>query len=657
MSTTPRPRRSNANLHPAAILLQDKQTRRSSAEVAKEKAELEARRKAIIDQRAANLQELALLEEKLKQQDVNLTASVSTPTATLRRSGQAASGLTYAAVAGGRGSVTDGLPPVATDVSPAKKAQASQSEKQKAASGKPKRASRTDVDAYRVATRPPSESVMSNDQNLVPPTMPVASRQAQKRKIGSKEKGLEERLTKKGKMTKPSGVTPTAAVKFALPSTARAKTELSTATTQPAQGLKTSSIINTVIVKHDPETLTEDKGVTHIQDTTTAPAPVTVEFGGYISDGEEVVEVSPASADIIPMGPSGTMKIEVMDVAVSPPTHVLSGLSDPTTTNLPGPVPAVLFNPATNAHDPAAAAAQLVAPRNGSHWAMAHVEKLLGPYSGNFTMVFIPRLIDLVGNHANGPWRLYGLDLVGAMKDLAQSIWPTLSNIEIIPRRPFYEVAKQKLSEYRNGMANEAIEVVTAYLQSKRFSTNDDRAEFVAWALSSEQDYPFRYACTTSSAGDQMVMIGIYRSKLIGRTFAYHLRRIGLRADQMRDWPCNALALATTAVERALKMWQTGSFQRPKPRSEEVKFSDRLWGKAANEYLGGIVNLEERQWDAILAFAETCMLTLEEDSSDDDDENDSDNSAPDLPMNGGRAAINDAEQEAYEFEMRAHPEA
>ncbi|KAI0665623.1 hypothetical protein C8Q78DRAFT_553061 [Trametes maxima] len=129
-----------------------------------------------------------------------------------------------------------------------------------------------------------------------------------------------------------------------------------------------------------------------------------------------------------------------------------------------------------------------------------------------------------------------------------------------------------------------------------------------------------------------------------------------MRADQMRDWPCNALALATTAVERALKMWQTGSFQRPKPRSEEVKFSDRLWGKAANEYLGGITNLEERQWDAILALAETCMLALEEDSSDDDTV-DSDDGALDLPMTGGRAAINDAEQDAYEFEMRGHPEA
>lgn len=42
--------------------------------------------------------------------------------------------------------------------------------------------------------------------------------------------------------------------------------------------------------------------------------------------------------------------------------------------------------------------------------------------------------------------------------------------------------------------------------------------------------------------------IGAYQGTLIARTFAYHIQRIKMRGDQIRDWPCNALALATTAV-------------------------------------------------------------------------------------------------------------
>ncbi|KAI0349154.1 hypothetical protein OH77DRAFT_1432310 [Trametes cingulata] len=191
-------------------------------------------------------------------------------------------------------------------------------------------------------------------------------------------------------------------------------------------------------------------------------------------------------------------------------------------------------------------------------------------------------------------------------------------------------------------------------MQSERFSSADDRAEYIAWALSGVDGYPFRYERVSDPALDgKITKTGIYQSKIIARTFAYHLRRIGLRADQVRDCPCNALALATTAVERALKMWESGSLRHPKPRSEEAKFSERLWGKTANEYLGGMTNLEERQWDSILAKAELCARGLDEDS--DDDVEDEVSSNPDIPMTGGRTTIDDDEQAAHEAAVRGVP--
>ncbi len=74
-----------------------------------------------------------------------------------------------------------------------------------------------------------------------------------------------------------------------------------------------------------------------------------------------------------------------------------------------------------------------------NQYTMRHLEPILGPYIGNYNIIFIPKLINLVGNHANGPWKLYGLDLVGAMRNLATEVWPGLV-MDIVPRQPFFEM-------------------------------------------------------------------------------------------------------------------------------------------------------------------------------------------------------------------------
>lgn len=168
MTTPPvRPRRANANLHPADILLKDKQTRRSSAEVAQEKAALEAKRQALLDQRAAGLQEIAALEEMLQahaeQESQSVTASnmhganlaiggslpaTAIPVSTLRRSGkQATPKLIIAPVTGGggRGMVVDSVIAGGTGVPVDTLGTKSQS------TGKLRRATRADVAAYRGA--------------------------------------------------------------------------------------------------------------------------------------------------------------------------------------------------------------------------------------------------------------------------------------------------------------------------------------------------------------------------------------------------------------------------------------------------------------------------------------------------------------------------
>lgn len=89
-------------------------------------------------------------------------------------------------------------------------------------------------------------------------------------------------------------------------------------------------------------------------------------------------------------------------------------------------------------------------------------------------------------------------------------------------------------------------------------------------------------------------------------------------------------------------MWTTGSLQRPSGHSEDAKFSERLWGRTANEYLSSIIDLNEEQWEKILAKADLCARGLDEDS---DDELDDELEYPQSLPTTGRAVLKDADVE------------
>lgn len=142
--------------------------------------------------------------------------------------------------------------------------------------------------------------------------------------------------------------------------------------------------------------------------------------------------------------------------------------------------------------------------------AMTQLVPLLGGTTGRFTYQYIPELINAIGNLANGPWCLYGLNYPGLMSDIARKVWPELT-ITVAPREPFYELvshvksesnllhvclmsklpqSKQKASDYRTAVGNEAMSAVTSYMR-REFQTSQERVEWIQWALSGK--FPFRY--------------------------------------------------------------------------------------------------------------------------------------------------------------------
>ena len=74
---------------------------------------------------------------------------------------------------------------------------------------------------------------------------------------------------------------------------------------------------------------------------------------------------------------------------------------------------------------------------------MRDLEPILGSSMGSFTFIFVPKLINIIGNHSSTPWSLHGLDLKGAMERLAAEIWPTLT-IVVMPRQPFFDIVSTR---------------------------------------------------------------------------------------------------------------------------------------------------------------------------------------------------------------------
>ncbi|KAM5535293.1 hypothetical protein V8D89_010978 [Ganoderma adspersum] len=636
MSTSTCPRRTNANTQPAAVVLATKQTRRSSAVVTQEKAALKAQHQALIRKQEADLEHLHQLDQQLNAQAHENEAHAVRPPpiqqaapTTTQNMGHAPAPATVPLTA---------MPPMAQSHAVAVDTESltstvlagQASVERRVQAGRTRRLTRIDVEAHCAngaipAGQEPSCSHSAAKENAAPlQDVPDVNHPVGRGSSGKKykaESGGETSATKKGKPTKPSGPTAAAAATFAMPASLK-RPPRSQPAASPLPPLPQPSASAT----YQPHGVyTQATDIHDLDDFEHQTLRRDHHHHSLLSSAQNIIQ------------------LEVVDVTTDLQDHRDAG-GQPMAANLllrVAPTPNQPVQPADVAlPGPGAQPAQA----RGGPWTMWDLELILGPYLGDFTHSLVPKLINIIGNQAGGLWRLHGLDLKNVLQGIANEVWPMLT-INVIPRQPFFDMAKQKLWEYRNGVANEAIEVVMAYMLSKRFESPEERVEYVNWALSEKDNWPFRYERVVETEDNVIKFYGAYQGTLISRVLAYHVKRIGIPVARIRDYPCNALTLATTAVERALKMWSTGALQRPRGCSEEAKFSERLWGRTANEYMGSIINLTEEQWDKILVKAELCARGLDEDSDDDDDDDGFEHSE-DLPTTG-RAVLMDADAEGY----------
>ena len=231
------------------------------------------------------------------------------------------------------------------------------------------------------------------------------------------------RPAKKGKPSAPSGPTAAAAAKFATPMTPIASRSSSTPISNSASalGAPTPSQLPQGVYVNDlggfeldgaEPTFTEEDGLT-VQAVT----------GSKVRLQSNYIQSFPSESDTpLTFYHQSIVQIEVVDVAASAAATVVTGISpDEATVQL-------AFSTAT--------------PKAGSKGgrSMRQLELILGAFQGNFTHILIPKLINFISNTASGPWKLTGVNLVDAVKDLAAESFPEGLVFNIAPRQLFYEV-------------------------------------------------------------------------------------------------------------------------------------------------------------------------------------------------------------------------
>lgn len=227
-----------------------------------------------------------------------------------------------------------------------------------------------------------------------------------------------------------------------------------------------------------------------------------------------------------------------------------------------------------------------------------------------------PLWLDFISTLEN-PW-----DLTNHI-DVLQEIWNmTFPDIEHTVQKtddPVHFLLLQRASSYRCDIAKRGEIAVAAYLDSIGLKTPDEIAQHIGFLVPSVSEtygdeetvkcYPFMWReakniMNKDGRVERTETKGAFCSRPISDTFAHYLeiRECIPQALRQMDNPRGALALATVSVERALKMYSTGTYTKPKD-GRQSRFSRKHWGVTTEEVMISVKKTTSRGWKKIVKAA------------------------------------------------------
>lgn len=207
--------------------------------------------------------------------------------------------------------------------------------------------------------------------------------------------------------------------------------------------------------------------------------------------------------------------------------------------------------------------------------------------------------------------------------DVMQELWNiTFTDIDYTVQKtndPVYSLLLQRAYRYRCDFAKRGETAVAAYLDSIGLNNPDEIARYINFLVPSVSGirgdeepakcYPFMWQEATNIMNEEghverTETRGAFRSRPISDTLALYLeiRECIPPALRQSDRPRGALVLATVSVERALRMYSTGTYVKHKDRFEST-FSRKHWGVTTDEVMISVKKTTSRGWKKIIKAA------------------------------------------------------
>ncbi|KAF8322376.1 hypothetical protein F5887DRAFT_1071711 [Amanita rubescens] len=206
-----------------------------------------------------------------------------------------------------------------------------------------------------------------------------------------------------------------------------------------------------------------------------------------------------------------------------------------------------------------------------------------------------------------------------AYLEIAQTLWketfPDSTHIPTQKDDAVYPLLRQHIYDFRSGLADRAERAVEDFFAGDPlFDSAEGIRKYVNWAapppkvitnsngrrlMVEDHIFPYMYK---HNIEDPMTrtrekLRGVFQHECILNTLAYYIEATLHLPDMLysAEPPRAALALATVAVERALKQWSTGQYV-----LDPINFCASEWGAETHDLQVAVGKLTEAKWEQIL---------------------------------------------------------
>ncbi|THH13397.1 hypothetical protein EW146_g6813 [Bondarzewia mesenterica] len=223
---------------------------------------------------------------------------------------------------------------------------------------------------------------------------------------------------------------------------------------------------------------------------------------------------------------------------------------------------------------------------------------------------FMPMWLEFMGR-CTDPW---DTDLVEDAQVLWDFVFPDVPKDLAAKEATIYQVAIQRVYQWRNMIATATNKAVEKFWikSGDIYEDADKKAEFVDWAVPMDDDatvFPFLWGDVDRYPDfNATVHVGAFRSKFVLRSYCAHLQAIASVPLNVRgeETPIGAIALSTVAVERALRAWSTGVYEKQDLKGKGP-FSSKNCGLKTSEYVSALEEKTADGWRKLLADADAIL--------------------------------------------------